>query len=284
MTLPVALSAPRRLSRILPLFVLAASLSASAVGCGHSEDEWQGKLKEIEALNGRLNKLSEDKKKCDDDLAKSMDDIAGFRSEIDALTGKTGDLSKQSAEQAALIERLKREKEQLDAIRARYDQLKRKLDSLTRLGLNVTVRNNRMVIQLPGDVLFDSGKVELKQKGKEMLLQVADVISKDAGLSSRTYQVAGHTDNKAFNGGNYKDNWGLSLMRAREVLVFLVSPKDGKEPGGGLDARNWAAVGYADTDPVAANDTAENMAKNRRVELVVMPNVEEMLDLRTLTK
>jgi chemotaxis protein MotB len=253
-------------------------------GCGHNEEEWQGKLKEMEALNSRLKKLEDDKHRCDNDLAKAQDELTGMRTENDLLKGKAGDLSKQTQEQLALIERLKKEKEQLDAIKARFDQLKRKLETLTKLGLNVTVRNNRMVIQLPGDVLFESGKVELKPKGKEMLLQVADVISKDAGLAARNYQVAGHTDNKAFSGGTYKDNWGLSVMRAREVLTYLVAPRTAKEPGGGLDDKHWAATGYADTDPVAPNDTPENMNTNRRVELVVMPNVEEMLDLSKLTK
>ncbi|MCA9628116.1 MAG: OmpA family protein, partial [Myxococcales bacterium] len=80
-------------------------------------------------------------------------------------------------------------------------------------------------------------------------------------------------------GGFFKDNWGLSAMRARSVLVYLTDPED---KGGGLDASHWSAAGYADTDPVASNDTEEGRAKNRRVELVVLPDVEEMLNLNSL--
>jgi chemotaxis protein MotB len=83
---------------------------------------------------------------------------------------------------------------------------------------------------------------------------------------------------------SYKDNWGLSVMRAREVLTFLVAPVTEKTGGGGLPGDHWSAAGYGDTDPVGANDNAESMQKNRRVELVVLPNVEEMLDLKSLTK
>jgi chemotaxis protein MotB len=270
-----------RKSWALPLTLMLAL--GGAAGCGHSEEEWQGKLNEIKNLEGRLKKAEDERKKCDSDLAGARDELALLRTENDTLKGKAGDLSKQTADQLALIERLKREKEQLDAIKRRFEELRRKLDGLTKLGLNVTVRDNRMVIQLPGDVLFDSGKVDLKKDGEKMLLQVAEVISKDAGLAVRHYQVAGHTDSKPFSGGNYKDNWGLSLMRAREVLTFLIAPREGREPGGGLPPKNWAAAGYADTDPIAPNDTPENMKKNRRVELVVMPNVEEMLDLNRLT-
>lgn len=251
--------------------------------CGHGEEEWQAKLKEIEGLNAKLGKVHGEKKKCDDDLAKAQDDITGLKTELDVARGKAGDLSKLSEEQRSMIERLKKEKEQLDAIKRRFNELKSKLDALTKLGLNVTVRNNQMVIQLPGDVLFASGKTDLQPKGKEMLQQVADVVSKDAGLASRHYQVAGHTDAKAY-AGPLKDNWGLSLMRAREVLTFLIAPKEGREPGGGLDPKKWAATGYGDTDPAVPNDTPENMGKNRRVELVVLPNVEEMLDITKLTK
>ena len=147
-----------------------------------------------------------------------------------------------------------------------------------------------MVIQLPGDVLFESGKDELKGEGKSVLLQVADVIRNDPTLNARNFQVAGHTDNARYPvGGPFKDNWGLSLSRARQVLLFLtgsVGDKVSKDPkkygGGGLDTRHWAASGYGETDPQAGDidkQVAEEMGKNRRVELVLQPNVEEMLNL-----
>jgi chemotaxis protein MotB len=146
----------------------------------------------------------------------------------------------------------------------------------------VEVRNNRMLIQLPGDVLFDSGEDRLKPDGVKILMQVADVIGKDSDLSKRLFQVAGHTDANPLVGGPFKDNWGLSTMRARSVLLLLTSPPDKKGVGGGLNPSNWSAAGYAATDPVAPNDTEEGRKKNRRVELVLQPNVEEMLNLKSL--
>jgi chemotaxis protein MotB len=71
-------------------------------------------------------------------------------------------------------------------------------------------------------------------------------------------------------------------MRARQVLVYLISPLDSKGGGGGLDSLRLHAAGYGETDPVVRNDTDENRQQNRRVELVLMPDVEEMLDLRSL--
>ena len=102
----------------------------------------------------------------------------------------------------------------------------------------------------------------------------------DKELSAREFQVAGHTDSKPLAGGPFRDNWGLSAMRARSVLHLLTTSTEDK--GGGLDPRRWSAAGYGDTDPVATNETEEGRKRNRRVELVVQPNVEEMLNLNSL--
>ena len=66
------------------------------------------------------------------------------------------------------------------------------------------------------------------------------------------------------------------------MLAYLTAPA--ADGGGALDPKNWSAAGYGDTDPVANNDSDEGREKNRRVELVVMPNVEEMLNLNSLAK
>src|SRR5690606_21417563 len=113
-------------------------------------------------------------------------------------------------------------------------------------------------------------------------------IREDKELAQRTYQVAGHTDNQKLTSAavikEFKDNWGLSLMRARSVLLYLIAPTvDEKDPGGGLNRELWSASGYGDTDPIASNTGKFGRQQNRRVELIMMPNVEEMLDLKSLT-
>jgi chemotaxis protein MotB len=89
---------------------------------------------------------------------------------------------------------------------------------------------------------------------------VADVIRGDATLNARNFQVAGHTDKEPYAGA-YFDNWGLSLMRARQVVAFLVSSdKDdarGVPGGGGLSSAHWAAAGYGATDPIAGTPTTQ---------------------------
>jgi len=265
----------------LAAFIISlAALSA----CGHSEEEWQAKLKENQELQNQLNAEKAAHQKAEADFSAASAQVDQLKGQLKKAGVDLSNLNADLAEQKAALDKLRKDKEQLEQIRRRFELLKQKLDSLTKLGLSVIVRKNRMTIQLPGDVLFDSGRVDLKKDGKDILLKVAEVVRNDKDLNARTFQVAGHTDNKPLAGGPYKDNWGLSVMRAREVLNFLVTPTGEKAGGGGLPPDHWSAAGYGDTDPVAANDSPENMQKNRRVELVVMPNVEEMLDLKSLTK
>ncbi|MCA9624927.1 MAG: OmpA family protein, partial [Myxococcales bacterium] len=166
---------------------------------------------------------------------------------------------------------------QLERIKQRFELLRAKLTELTNLGLEVKIRNNRMIISLPGDVLFPSGRDKLRTEGEEVLEKVAKIIYADPSLRNRFYQVAGHTDSQALRGGPFYDNWGLSLMRARSVLVYLIDPEKGKLPN-----NKWSAAGFSDTDPVAGNDTDEGRQKNRRCELVVVPSAEEVLDLKAI--
>jgi chemotaxis protein MotB len=269
--------------RSVSLTLVTLSLGLFA-GCGHSEEEWQAKLRESQDLQNQLNAEKAAHQKAQGELDDAHGQIEKLREDLKKAGVNLSNVNADLAEQKAALEKLRKDKEQLEAIRKRFEALKQKLDSLTKLGLNVTVRKNRMTIQLPGDVLFDSGRVDLKKDGKDILVKVAEVIRNDKDLMARSFQVAGHTDNKPLAGGPFRDNWGLSVMRAREVLSFLISPAEAKAGGGGLTPDHWSAAGYGDTDPVAGNENPENMQKNRRVELVVLPNVEEMLDLKSLTK
>ncbi len=262
---------------------LIALATVLAIGCGHTDEEMAEKQREIDKLAAELKTA---KGQLQADQAKYQDSQA----QIEALRAqlKQAGVTENKMQQA--LNEYKQRADQLAAIEARYRDLKARLEKLTQVGLKVVVRNNRMVIQLPGDVLFDSGKDELKQQGKDVLGQVAEVIGKDPDLSKRNFQVAGHTDNQKY-AGPFRDNWGLSLARSHRVLGFLITPpkpsKDGKknEGGGGLNPKNWAASGYGEMDPIAGSVETQNpdeKQKNRRVELVLQPNVEEMLNLSTL--
>jgi chemotaxis protein MotB len=273
--------------------VLVCSLVFGALalgGCGHSEDEWQQAQRDIAKLKADLDAAN--KRHQDDEAQYAQDQQA-----IQDLQGKLKDLGvglSKSEEEKAKLKTAMAEYEarlkQLDDMKARFRDLKSRLDKLTGAGLNVGIRHNKMVIQLPGDVLFDSGKDSLKPDGKKILKQVADIIKGDTTLSVRDFQVAGHTDKEPY-AGQFLDNWGLSLMRARTVLVFLISPDKGPDAkgvatGGALDPTHFSAVGYGAMDPAqgtVGQQSRDDEQKNRRVELVLQPDVAEMLNLKEIT-
>ena len=269
----------------LRTFAIPALLAFIAAGCGHSEEEWQAQLAKYAQLSDQHDQAKDKLAKTAKELAAEKSRVADLESKLRAMgvsleetTGKVSALSASLEEQEKALREYKQRAMQLEAIKARFEALKKKLDQLTKLGLAVSIRNNRMVISLPGDVLFDSGQDTLKKEGKEILDQVAGIVKADSSLITRNYQVAGHTDSKVFRGaGSFKDNWGLSLMRARGVLLHLVD-------NGGMPRDKWSAAGFADTDPVASNDDEPGRQKNRRCDLIVVPSVEEMLDLKSLAQ
>lgn len=271
-------------------------LSLSLVGCGYSENEWQAQLAKYNQLSHQNDKEkadhAADKKALDEQVqlvAQLKDQLEKMGVNVNSLNQQleqTGSQNKTLAKNLEDVNQALREYQeraaQLERIKQRFELLQTKLKKLTELGLKVEIRRNRMVIRLPGDVLFASGDDKLRAEGKKVLDQVADVIRNDKQLAGRYFQIAGHTDNKPLKGGRFGDNWGLSAMRARQVLVYLIAPLDPKEGGGGLDPLRLHAAGYGDTDPVGKNDTDAERQQNRRVELVLMPDVEEMLDLKSL--
>jgi chemotaxis protein MotB len=271
--------------RLLPLLIVPV-LGTLASSCGYSEEEWQAQLDKYKRLQAEHQGVRADLVTVGQHLAEAEARVADLEKQLKAAGVDLQETSKKlSTVSASLEERekalaeYKARAKQLELIKARFETLKKKLDELTKLGLAVNIRRNRMVISLPGDVLFDSGRETLKKEGQQILMKVAAVIKADPALLGRDYQVAGHTDNKPLQGGIFRDNWGLSLMRAREVLLYLVGDK-----GGQLPVAHWSAAGLAETDPVASNDSDEGRQKNRRCDLIVVPSVEEMLDLKAITQ
>jgi len=282
-------------------------LTLSLVGCGHNEDEWQAQLAKYQQLSQQSDKekaahdsdvkaLEEQKQlvaQLKEQLEKMGVDLSSLSQQLEQTGSQNKTLAKNLEEVNRALKEYQERAAQLERIKQRFEVLRDKLKKLTKLGLKVEIRRNRMVIRLPGDVLFSSGDDKLRDSGIKVLDAVADVIRNDKQLAGRYFQIAGHTDNKPLKGGRFGDNWGLSVMRARQVLLYLIAPlpaKDAKPPrpgvpvegGGGLDALRLHPAGYGDTDPVTANATDADRQQNRRVELVLLPDVEEMLDLKSL--
>ena len=148
-----------------------------------------------------------------------------------------------------------------------YRTLAKELRDALGTDLSIEIRNGRMIVKLSTAILFDTGKATLRADGEKTLAKAAPALKKDG---ERSYQIAGHTDNRPISAKSttFKDNWELSTARALTAVRYLNKQ--------GVKADRLAAAGYGENQPVAKNDTEENMQKNRRLEIVVMPKLNEI--------
>lgn len=120
-----------------------------------------------------------------------------------------------------------------------------------------------LVVRVLDRVLFDSGKAQLRQEAGQVVGKVARILTEE--LASQPISIEGHTDNVPIARSSWKDNWELSLARARAVLTTLVGEY-------GVPPNRVVAAGYGEYRPIASNETGDGRQQNRRVEIVVLPS------------
>lgn len=185
---------------------------------------------------------------------------------VDQMLSEKGTLSKALDDAKVRLEELRKAQAAAEARAALFQQFMQKFKKMIDAGqLKITTRNGRLVIQLPNDVLFDSGQIAIKPAGQQALTQVAQVL-KTVG---RNFQVAGDTDNLPIQTPRFPSNWELSAGRAVEVVKLLVQK--------GVDSKRLSACGNGEFDPIAGNDTPEGRAKNRRIEITLQPDLDELV-------
>ncbi|HVY48438.1 MAG TPA: OmpA family protein [Minicystis sp.] len=170
---------------------------------------------------------------------------------LDATQGELEQLRKQRAETEA----------RLKAFQVVTARLQKMIDAGK---LKVMVRDGRMIVKLPERILFPSGSAELAKGGVAAIREIASILRQ---FPDRRFMVAGHTDNIPA-GGKYKTNWDLSTARAVVVTEQLVT--------GGMNPARLVAAGYGPYEPIASNGSEAGRAENRRIEIVLLPNVAEM--------
>jgi chemotaxis protein MotB len=148
-----------------------------------------------------------------------------------------------------------------------YEELKAQLkEMIDSKQLEVQRKDGRLVVQLPAEVLFASGSADLSEDGKIALIKLSAVLER---LPDRKFMVAGHTDTLApAKGSQFSNNWELSTARAVTVTELLVAAK--------IDPKNLVAAGYGEFAPLAGNDSERGRKQNRRIEIVLLPNIEEL--------
>ena len=270
---PLTLGAARRLTLGAAFAAVTALAGLSGAGCGIDENVYNAAVKDRDA---QKQKLADTQAELDKERAAHQKDADKLAAATKKLSALGQDVSRLETERSGLggeleqankrMEELKKAQAQAEARAAQFRKLVSQFKSLTDAGkLKVEIRENRMIIALGDKILFDPGKTDLKQEGKDALTQVTAVL-KD--LQNRNFQVAGHTDNIPIKSKKFRSNWDLSTARAVEVVNFMIAS--------GLEPKRLSAAGYADTSPIAPNDTPENKAKNRRIEITLVPNLDDL--------
>ncbi|MGB3051409.1 MAG: OmpA family protein [Polyangiales bacterium] len=234
------------------VLLLAVSLMLTA-GC--KKDELRAKDARIAELEASGQATGTSLEQCKKDKANLDKLVKGYTGEINAMEAA---LAEAAAREARAAKRL-----------AEYNSMLKQLKSMIDSGkLKVRIVRNKMVIELPEAVLFASGSAKLKPEGIRVLAELGPVL---ASIKGREFQVGGHTDNKPIRTKRFPSNWELSGARSLDVGKLLAEY--------GVPANRLSAAAYGDTQPVADNDTPEGRALNRRIEIALQPNLDELPDL-----
>jgi len=278
----------RKLSCLLLALSLAVTPSCVTSGThkkkvaamkqAHDDDVAAAKAREAE-LSKKLGALTteHDTLKIDRAALQKQVDITtatniAMEERLKQLGQNVTSLTTQNKQAAAQLEELRRQKAAAEARLATFRNLVAKLQSMIDSGqLKVVIRNGRMIIALPNDILFDSGSTTVKPEGQKAMAKVAQVL---ATVNDRNFLVAGHTDNIPIKTSRHPSNWELSTERAVNVLQLLVKK--------GMSPKVLSAAGYSEFDPVVANDNDKNRAQNRRIEIVLQPNLSDLPSLDDL--
>jgi chemotaxis protein MotB len=218
---------------------------------GASERQQQ----QITDLTGKVTELS-------NKAGQLSSDVANKNSQL-------GQSQQQIAEQQARLEHLQGLMDQQK--RATQEIRKRMTDALTGFSpneLSVAIKNGKVYVSMQESLLFPSGSAVVNPKGKLALSKLADALSKDTSI---TVNIEGHTDSIPIH-GRYMDNWDLSTSRADAIVRILTKTY-------GVDPERVIASGHSQYDPVQSNTTPEGRALNRRTEVILSPNLDELYRL-----
>jgi chemotaxis protein MotB len=232
--------------------VVVLSLALGAQGCGVKKEVHQKALDELTATQAEL---AETRKQRDD-----------LKSQLGITEGERGKLAQGMAATEAELAELRKQREAAEKRLAAFRELKQRFAKLVDTGkLQVGFRNGQMVLKLPSGILFPSGQADLTKEGQAALTEVTTILLE---FKDRRFVIAGHTDTDPIKSKKFKSNWDLSTARALSVVQFMITA--------GFPSTSLAASGYGEFDPVAANDTEENKQLNRRIEIILVPDLSEL--------
>lgn len=227
--------------------------------------------KEYNQLNAYYKNLLTSSGKLNRDMAQQQEQLLAIQANLDRTKRMNDSLS------VSLTEREKKVKELENVLAAKdkaVNDLKNKITNallnFKENDLTVNVKNGKVYVSLAEQLLFASGSTEVDAKGVTALQQLAKAVKDQRDIN---IMVEGHTDNVPISRKSQymQDNWDLSVMRATSITKILTKA--------GVSPKQITASGRGEFVPLAANDTPQNKQKNRRTEIIITPNLDELFKI-----
>ncbi len=224
------------------------------------------------ALNKKMDVLKDSyaalEKNSDESLKANM---AKNRQLLEQLAAKEKALA---LEQEKLDKNAKRLQELEDLIAAKEASMRKLKETLSKAlngfegkGLTVEQKNGKVYVSMENKLLFNSGSWAVGSEGKKAVVEVGKVLGDNPDIS---VLIEGHTDDVPYGGsGPIADNWDLSTKRATAIVGILSENK-------AINKQNLTAAGRGEFSPLASNATPEGKAKNRRIEIILTPRLDEI--------
>lgn len=238
---------------------LAFSLSACVSKSKHKEEVGQLQT-QIEKEKAEKAEMSQQRVQLEEKLIATTKDRGQLKTSLDEMKKAMAEMRERQNEQRARLQE--------------FQDLTRRFKRLTDSGtLSVKIIDGKMVVSLGSDVLFPSGSAKLSAAGLEAIKEVSVQL---AAIANKNYQVEGHTDNIPIATAVFPSNWELASARALNVVRAMMDA--------GMPAGRLSAASYADTHPIQSNETSEGKAANRRIAIVVVPDLSSLPGYEELNK
>ena len=234
-----------------------------------------GLQKKYDALNDSYSALEQNSSKAiADNVQKNRELLAQLNAKELALAAENDRLLKLEADMQERSQRIA----ELEALIASKDQAMRDLkDAISKAltafegkGLTVEQRDGKVYVSMENKLLFKSGSWAVGSEGRQAIEQLGTVLAENPDIA---VLIEGHTDNDPFSsGGQIANNWDLSTKRATAIVQILNENE-------AINPESLTAAGRGEFAPIATNETAEGKAKNRRIEVVLTPKLDEITKL-----
>jgi chemotaxis protein MotB len=235
----------------------------------------KGKLASLEKENTQLNtyykNLMTSSGKLNRDFTQQQQQLLAIQDNLDKTRKKNDSLSNSLAEREKKVQELEQVLANKDkAVQELRTKISNALLNFKENDITVKVKNGKVYVSLAEQLLFKSGSVEVDSKGVTALQQLAKAIKDHKDIH---IVVEGHTDNVPISKKSpyMTDNWDLSVMRATSITRILTR--------GGVSSNQITASGKGEFSPLAANDSPQNKQKNRRTEIIITPDLDELFKI-----